>query len=51
MKKIGKTYQVCATYNEGRDWPYGAYNPRSNAMFVQLANVCIGCGRHVCRHR
>jgi alcohol dehydrogenase (cytochrome c) len=41
LKEIGKTYHVCPTYNGGRDWPYGAYNPRSNVMFVQLANVCI----------
>src|SRR5215475_10483061 len=41
LKELGKTYHVCPTYNGGRDWPYGAYNPRSNVMFVQLANVCI----------
>ena len=41
LKEIGKTYHVCPTYNGGRDWPYGAYNPRSNVMYVQLANVCI----------
>jgi alcohol dehydrogenase (cytochrome c) len=41
LKEIGKTYHVCPTYNGGRDWPYGAYNPRSNVMYVQLANLCI----------
>ena len=41
LKEIGKTYHVCPTYNGGRDWPYGAYNPRLNVMYVQLANVCI----------
>ncbi|OFW01697.1 MAG: ATP-binding protein [Acidobacteria bacterium RIFCSPLOWO2_02_FULL_68_18] len=41
LKEIGKTYRVCPTYNGGRDWPYGAYNPRSNVMYVQLANLCI----------
>jgi len=41
LKELGKTYHVCPTYNGGRDWPYGAYNPRSNVMYVQLANVCI----------
>jgi len=41
LKEIGKTYHVCPTYNGGRDWPYGAYNPRANVMYVQLANVCI----------
>ena len=28
LKEIGKTYHVCPTYNGGRDWPYGAYNPQ-----------------------
>ena len=41
LKELGKTYHVCPTYNGGRDWPYGAYSPRSNVMYVQLANVCI----------
>jgi alcohol dehydrogenase (cytochrome c) len=41
LKEIGKTYHVCPTYNGGRDWPYGAYNPRANVMYVQLANLCI----------
>jgi alcohol dehydrogenase (cytochrome c) len=41
LKEIGKTYHVCPTYGGGRDWPYGAYNPRSNVMYVQLSNVCI----------
>jgi alcohol dehydrogenase (cytochrome c) len=41
LKELGKTYHVCPTYNGGRDWPYGAYSPRSNVMFIQLANVCI----------
>jgi alcohol dehydrogenase (cytochrome c) len=41
LKDIGKTYHVCPTYGGGRDWPYGAYNPRANVMYVQLANLCI----------
>ncbi len=41
LKEIGTTYHVCPTYNGGRDWPYGAYNPQTNVMYVQLANVCI----------
>jgi alcohol dehydrogenase (cytochrome c) len=41
LKELGKTYHVCPTYNGGRDWPYGAYSPRSNVMYIQLANVCI----------
>ena len=41
LKEIGKTYHVCPTYGGGRDWPYSAYNPRSNVMYVQLTNLCI----------
>jgi alcohol dehydrogenase (cytochrome c) len=41
LKEIGKTYHVCPTYGGGRDWPYSAYNPRANVLYVQLANVCI----------
>ena len=41
LKEIGKTYHVCPTYGGGRDWPQGAYNPRSNVMYIPLTNLCI----------
>src|SRR6516162_9654644 len=41
LKEAGKTYHVCPTYNGGRDWPQGAYNPRANVMYVPLSNLCI----------
>jgi alcohol dehydrogenase (cytochrome c) len=41
LKEVGKTYRVCPTYNGGRDWPQGAYNPKSNVMYIPLYNVCI----------
>ena len=41
LKEVGKTYHICPTYNGGRDWPQGAYNPRSNVMFMPLTNLCI----------
>jgi len=41
LKEVGKTYHVCPTYNGGRDWPQGAYNPRSNVMYFPLTNLCI----------
>ena len=41
LKEVGKTYHVCPTYNGGRDWPQGAYNPKSNVMYFQLMNLCI----------
>jgi alcohol dehydrogenase (cytochrome c) len=41
LKELGKTYHVCPTYNGGRDWPQGAYNPKTNVMFMPLTNLCI----------
>ncbi len=41
LKEVGKAYEICPTYNGGRDWPQGAYNPRSNVMFMPLSNLCI----------
>src|SRR5216117_3914417 len=41
LKEVGKTYHVCPTYGGGRDWPQGAYNPRSNVMYIPLTNLCI----------
>ena len=41
MKEVGKTYHICPTYQGGRDWPQGAYNPRSNVMYMPLSNLCL----------
>jgi alcohol dehydrogenase (cytochrome c) len=41
MSDVNKTYRVCPTYAGGRDWPMGAYNPRTNVMFMPLYNACI----------
>jgi alcohol dehydrogenase (cytochrome c) len=41
LKDVNKTYQICPTYGGGRDWPSGAYYPKSNVMFMALSNVCI----------
>jgi alcohol dehydrogenase (cytochrome c) len=40
LKEVGKTYFMCPTYNGGRDWPSGAYNPKTNVIYFQLANLC-----------
>src|SRR5207244_1985171 len=29
------------TYAGGRDWPMGAYSPKTNAFFMPLSNMCI----------
>jgi alcohol dehydrogenase (cytochrome c) len=41
LKEAGKTYRVCPTYNGGRDWAQGAYNPKTNVMYFPLSNLCI----------
>ena len=41
LKDVNKTYHICPTYNGGRDWPQGAYNPKSNVMYIPLSNLCI----------
>jgi alcohol dehydrogenase (cytochrome c) len=41
LKEINKTYHVCPTYYGGRDWPQGAYIPRSNVMYIPLQNLCM----------
>jgi alcohol dehydrogenase (cytochrome c) len=40
IKEVGKVYHVCPTHMGGRDWPSGAYDPRSNIMYIQLSNLC-----------
>jgi alcohol dehydrogenase (cytochrome c) len=40
LKDVNKVYQICPTFNGGRDWPSGAYNPETNLMFMALSNVC-----------
>jgi alcohol dehydrogenase (cytochrome c) len=41
LKEVGKTYHICPTYQGGRDWPQGAYDPRSNVMYMPLSNLCL----------
>jgi alcohol dehydrogenase (cytochrome c) len=41
LKDVSKTYQICPTFGGGRDWPMGAYNPKSNLMFMPLSNACL----------
>jgi alcohol dehydrogenase (cytochrome c) len=41
LKEVGKTYHICPTYQGGRDWPQGAYNPKTNIMYMPLSNLCL----------
>jgi alcohol dehydrogenase (cytochrome c) len=40
MTDLKKTYHQCPTHAGGRDWPFSAYSPKSNVMFVPLQNLC-----------
>src|SRR5437773_2819398 len=41
ISDVNKTYRICPTFTGGRDWPMGAYNPKTNIMFMPLSNACI----------
>jgi alcohol dehydrogenase (cytochrome c) len=40
MTDVNKTYRICPTYDGGRDWPFSAYSPQTNVMYVDLQNLC-----------
>jgi len=40
MTDIHKTYSICPTHAGGRDWPFSAYSPQTNVMYVQMQNLC-----------
>ena len=40
MRDLHKTYHQCPTHSGGRDWPFAAYSPQTNVMYVQLQNLC-----------
>jgi alcohol dehydrogenase (cytochrome c) len=40
LRDLHKTYHQCPTHSGGRDWPFAAYSPQTNVMYVQLQNLC-----------
>jgi alcohol dehydrogenase (cytochrome c) len=40
MTDLQKTYHQCPTHAGGRDWPFSAYSPQTNVLYVQLQNLC-----------
>jgi alcohol dehydrogenase (cytochrome c) len=40
MRDLNKTYHQCPTHSGGRDWPFSAYSPQTNVLYVQLQNLC-----------
>jgi alcohol dehydrogenase (cytochrome c) len=41
FSKLGEEKMICPGSNGGKNWPAGAYNPRSNVMFYPLQNMCM----------
>jgi PQQ-dependent dehydrogenase (methanol/ethanol family) len=37
----GQTIMVCPGTNGGKNWPAGAYSPRTNAMYMPMQNMCM----------
>jgi alcohol dehydrogenase (cytochrome c) len=41
LSDVNRTYSFCPSYIGGRDWPMGAYNPKTNLMFIPMINACF----------
>ena len=39
--KIDEEKLICPSSNGGKNWPAGAYNPRTNVMFMPMQNMCM----------
>jgi alcohol dehydrogenase (cytochrome c) len=40
MLDLERVYHQCPTHAGGRDWPFSAYSPRTNMLYLQLQNLC-----------
>jgi PQQ-dependent dehydrogenase (methanol/ethanol family) len=38
--KLGETKMICPSAQGGKNWPAGAYSPRTNVMYVPMQNMC-----------
>ena len=38
--KMGDTKMICPGAQGGKNWPAGAYNPRTNVMYMPMQNLC-----------
>jgi alcohol dehydrogenase (cytochrome c) len=36
-----QTLMICPGTNGGKNWPAGAYSPRTNAMYMPMQNMCM----------
>jgi PQQ-dependent dehydrogenase (methanol/ethanol family) len=37
----GQTLMVCPGTNGGKNWPAGAYSPKTNSMYMPMQNMCM----------
>src|SRR6202000_976929 len=44
MRALHKTYHQGPTHAGGRDWPFTAYSPENNVLYVQIQNMCADTG-------
>jgi alcohol dehydrogenase (cytochrome c) len=38
---VNQTLTVCPGTNGGKNWPAGAYSPRTNTMYMPMQNMCM----------
>ena len=38
---VNQTLMVCPGTNGGKNWPAGAYSPRTNTMYMPMQNMCM----------
>jgi PQQ-dependent dehydrogenase (methanol/ethanol family) len=41
FSKLGEEKMICPGSNGGKNWPAGAYSPKTNVMFYPLQNMCM----------
>jgi alcohol dehydrogenase (cytochrome c) len=41
FREKGHSLMVCPGTNGGKNWPAGAYSPRTNAMYMPMQNMCM----------
>ena len=40
FSKLGETKLICPSAQGGKNWPAGAYSPRTNVMYMPMQNMC-----------
>jgi PQQ-dependent dehydrogenase (methanol/ethanol family) len=40
FSRLGETKMICPGAQGGKNWPAGAYNPKTNVMYMPMQNLC-----------